>query len=74
MESMLFASVIESIFRQKSYIIFSIDKENRFQHKIVFKDLGLPPKGSPEGKIVIFHEVYHINKISFKNHKCFYKI
>ena len=40
------------------------------EHKNCFKDLGLPSKGPPEGKIMVFYKKKcHKNSIPFKNHK-----
>ena len=64
---MLFVSVIKSIYWQKA-IIYSINNENRFNIKLFFFGPGTAPKGSLEGKIILFNRMSHT-----KNLEIFYK-
>ena len=72
MDYMLFVSVIKSIYWQKA-IISSINNENRFDIKLGFLDLVLPPKGPLEGKIMVYNRMSHKDYIPFKNLEIFYK-
>ena len=65
MDYMLFASVIKSIFFQKSFIISSINKENRFNINLVFRTWD-QPQGVPltlDGKIVVFNKIKNRKKL-----------